>query len=165
MKKIALASALLLALSMTACGDDETGGSGGSGNTGNSGGSGGGAGGSGNAGGTGNTGGEAGGAGNAGGGGGTGGGGAMCTMGVEATDIADNHNQPHSLMTIPAADVTAGVDQTYTLELGGGMGGHTHDITVTAADFTTLLTGATVTVTSTIGGNNDHSHDVTLDCP
>ena len=85
-------------------------------------------------------------------------------MGAEASDISNNHNTPHTLIDIPAGDITAGAEMTYTMELGGGMGGHPHDITLTTDDFADLAAGMPVTVTSTTGGNNNHSHDVTLTC-
>jgi len=66
------------------------------------------------------------------------------------------HEHP---VTVPLTDVMAGVEKTYTLDMGEE--GHTHMMTVTAANFTTLKTTGTVTVTSTAAG---HTHDVTLMC-
>jgi hypothetical protein len=142
------------------CGDDETGASANDGGSGQ--------GGDGNQGGAGTGGMGTGGMGT--GGMGTGGGGA-CVSGAEATAISNNHMQgsetPHTLMTIAAGDISGGGDMTYALEMGGGNNLHSHDITLTAADFATLLGGGSVTVTSTPhtgGGGNTHMHDVTISC-
>lgn len=100
-----------------------------------------------------------------GGNGGMGGGGPICASGAEATSIAGNHPMgAHTVMTIPTADIDAAQDATYTVELGGGMGGHTHEITITAADFAELSAGNTISVTSTTGGNNDHTHVIMIAC-
>jgi hypothetical protein len=144
------------------CGDDETGASANNGGSGQ--------GGDGNQGGAGTGGMGTGGGGMGTGGMGTGGGGA-CASGAEATAISNNHMQgnetPHTLMTIAAGDISGGGNMTYALEMGGGANMHSHDITLTAADFTTLLGGGSVTVTSTPhmgGGGNSHMHDVTISC-
>jgi hypothetical protein len=99
-----------------------------------------------------------------GGDGGAGGGAVDCSNGATASNISNNHNTPHTVMDIDASDVDTGTEMTYTVELGGGMGGHTHEFTLTDSDFTTLKTTGTVTVESTIGGNNDHTHMITLTC-
>jgi hypothetical protein len=146
------------------CGDD--GGAGGSGGTGHSGGAaadgGAGAGaspGSGGAGGTPSDGGSP----ATGGGGSTaanpsvgGGGGAApssCTGAIVAL-ISANHG--HEL-TVPLADIEAGVDKTYDVS---GSAQHCHEVTLTAADFLTLQSGGTVTK-ATCNGTN---HEFTLSC-
>lgn len=78
------------------------------------------------------------------------------TCGGTTADIAANHG--HAI-TVPLADVTAGTDRTYDIT---GTSLHMHAVTVTAADFATLATGAPVTVTSTTGGG--HTHRVTVRC-
>ncbi len=56
----------------------------------------------------------------------------------------------------PAPAPAAAGDFTVTSTLNNG---HTHDITVRAAD---LAAGASITYTSTVGGAIPHSHTVTL---
>ncbi len=72
--------------------------------------------------------------------------------------IATNH--PHGMHTVvvPKEDVAAAVDKTYSIM---GAASHDHMITVTAAQFTMLKAGGSITVTSTA---TDHSHDVTVTC-
>ncbi len=70
--------------------------------------------------------------------------------------IADNHG--HALVVSPA-DVAAGVAKTYSIQ---GASSHSHDVTLSAADFATLALGASVIVTST--NEFDHEHDVTVTC-
>jgi len=73
--------------------------------------------------------------------------------------IADNHaHSPHNL-TVPSADIQAGVDKTYDIM---GMANHSHTITITAAEFATLLAGGTIMDTSTVG--LCHTHVVTTSC-
>jgi hypothetical protein len=84
---------------------------------------------------------------------------ASCTAnGAGATGAAITGNHGHSV-TVPAADVNAGTDQTYSIAGGGG---HDHTVTVTAADFTMLAAGMSVTLTSSSGAA--HTHQVTLSC-
>ncbi|MGE0327881.1 MAG: hypothetical protein AB7K71_26120 [Polyangiaceae bacterium] len=140
------------------CGsDDDGGGSGGSGNggsgNGGSGGSNGGSGGSGNGG----AGGTNGGSGGTTGGsaGATGGSGGTGMTGCGATIMA---NHGHVLM-VSQADVDAAADKTYDIM---GSSAHTHSVTVTAADFTTLAGGGSITVTSTT--SLSHMHTITVMC-
>ncbi len=149
----------VVGVASAACGDDETAGAGGNG-SGGQGGSG--QGGSGQ-GGSGQGGSGLGGSGQGGSGqGGTGSGGkgqggstaAACTNGADAV-ISKNHK--HSLM-VSAADIMAGVDKTYDIQ---GASSHSHDVTLTAAHFASLLNGEMVVVDSTKGG---HTHTVTLSC-
>ncbi|MCB9586727.1 MAG: hypothetical protein H6718_15105 [Polyangiaceae bacterium] len=145
-------------LVLPGCGsDDDGGGSGGNAGSGGSGGSNGGSGGTGNAGsgGTGNggAGGSTGGTGGA--GGATGGSGGTGMTGCGAT-ISANHG--HVLM-VSQADVDAAADKTYDI-MGGA--GHTHSVTITAADFATLAGGGSITVTSTTGAA--HMHTITVMC-
>ncbi|MBL9023577.1 MAG: hypothetical protein JNL21_15385 [Myxococcales bacterium] len=73
-------------------------------------------------------------------------------------EIATNHPMAHE-MTVSAADVQAGVDKTYNIQ-GASM--HPHTVTLTAADFTTLAGGGTVTKTSS--SDAMHTHEVTVTC-
>ncbi len=74
------------------------------------------------------------------------------------TNAAISSNHGH-LAAVPAADVAAGVEKIYDIQ---GTSPHPHTITVTAAMFTMLKAGQTVTVTS----SNDaaHTHNVTIMC-
>lgn len=76
----------------------------------------------------------------------------MCTTGAKIGTI-DLH--PHTL-TISAADVTAGVQKTYTIG-----GDHTHQITLTASHMAMIKAGMDVTVTST---TDKHKHLVQIIC-
>jgi len=138
------------------CGDGNTSGTGGTGGTGTGGtGTGGtGTGGTGTGGST--TGGTGGTTSGGGTGGATGGTGGAPPTGCEET-IGTNHG--HTL-EVTQDDVTAGVDKTYDIQ-GSSM--HTHQVTITAANFATLAGGGTVTATSTTG--SAHSHEITVTCP
>jgi hypothetical protein len=74
--------------------------------------------------------------------------------------MVEEVNMHTHAVTVEAADVEAGTEMEYTLTEAG----HTHTITVTAADFAMLQAGDTVTVTSTMDGTTPHAHDVTLMC-
>jgi hypothetical protein len=69
--------------------------------------------------------------------------------------VGTNHGH---VLTVSAADVTAGSAKTYTMT--GGT--HGHSVTVTAADFSKLKSAGQVTVTST--SDVGHSHSVTVSC-
>jgi len=71
--------------------------------------------------------------------------------------VGGGHEHP---VMVPIADVNAGAERMYTLDMGDEV--HTHMMTVTAANFTTLKTTGTVTVTST--NDSGHTHAVTLMC-
>jgi len=112
------------------------GGTGGAGGGGTGGASGGGSGGTGG-GGSGGTGG--------GGNGGSGGGGASCNADITALCLPSN-GEPDGhthVLIVSAADILAGVD--VTLETEEDATNHTHEVTLTAADFTTLKAGGVVT--------------------
>jgi len=80
------------------------------------------------------------------------------TTGANCT-IADNHvHAPHELV-VTAADISAGAEKVYDIM---GQASHNHQVTVTAADFTTLQGGGTVMVTSTV--TFCHSHVCTISC-
>ena len=85
-----------------------------------------------------------------------GGGGGDCV--ANGTEVAITANQGHAL-TVPAADVEAGVERTYDIT---GSSAHSHAVTLTAAHFTMLQAGEAVTISSTSGGA--HTHDVTVTC-
>lgn len=73
-----------------------------------------------------------------------------------SSQISANHG--HAL-TVPIADVMAGVDKMYNIK---GASAHPHMITITAAQFAMIKANTAITVTS----SNDagHTHDVTVTC-
>ncbi|MGE0788314.1 MAG: hypothetical protein AB7S26_21755 [Sandaracinaceae bacterium] len=103
---------------------------------------------------------DAGGGGTDAGGGGTdaGGGGNMCSGDRINAVIGSNHagGLAHAL-SIPVADIVAGVDMTYTT---GGTTSHCHSVTVTAADFAMLRAGGEVRLYSC----NNTDHEYVLSC-
>ena len=77
---------------------------------------------------------------------------------ANGTQVVISSNHGH-LVTVPAADVEAGAQKTYTLSNADG---HTHDMVLTADHFTDLQGGSMVTVQTTSFGS--HSHSVTVMC-
>lgn len=73
-----------------------------------------------------------------------------------ASSISLNHGH---VLSIQASDLTGGRDRTYNIQ---GSADHSHSVTITAAQFTMLMAGATVTATSTLGGG--HTHDTSTQC-
>ncbi len=67
---------------------------------------------------------------------------------------------PNHTLTIPAADVAAGVAKNYALEDNGS--GHTHTVLITAADFMSLQANNGVMEVSTLTAG--HTHNVTVNC-
>ncbi len=94
------------------------------------------------------------------GGGDDGGGGVTkdCVANGATAQISNNHG--HAI-TVSIADVMAGVDKTYDIM---GTSAHTHSVTVTAANFASLMNNpsGSVMVTSTTG--NTHTHTITILC-
>jgi hypothetical protein len=80
------------------------------------------------------------------------------SAGCAAPGVTIGTNHGH-VLTVPPADVAAGADQTYDIR---GTSGHTHSVTITAANFATLAGGGTVMVTSSNGAA--HTHAVTVIC-
>ena len=78
----------------------------------------------------------------------------MCT--TPLTTISANHG--HTL-TIPFADVTAGVDKAYMLSVDPG---HTHMVTITAAQFVMIKAQTAVQSNTTV--TNAHMHTITVTC-
>ena len=156
---LVLASATVGLAALTSCSDDDgDGGAAGTGGTSGQGGSGG-KGGTGGSSGTG-TGGSGGSA--TGGSSGTSTGTGGSSAGVTSCDasLAMTLNHTHTL-AVPAADVAAGVEKTYTTGPGGDPA-HMHMVTVTAAEFATLAGGGTVTHESAV--ELSHTHTVTIMC-
>ncbi len=107
-------------------------------------------------------------------GGGAGGGGTAdaCTSSLTATNVAalgsgNGIMSDHAhMLTIPLADLTAGVAVTYT---HGVTGAHTHTFSLTVGEITMLKDGLSVTksttnVTTAPSDNTTHSHSVKLTC-
>jgi hypothetical protein len=133
-------------LAAAACGGDDDGSGGGAGD-----------GGSGAAGGSKNQGGANVGGANA---GGSNVGGMAATCGVTLLSRGSNYgSDPHDLV-IPVADIEAGVTKTYSTTGTS----HTHDITVTAADFEALRNGQAVKLYSCFSMANFTDHEFVLDC-
>jgi hypothetical protein len=86
------------------------------------------------------------------------GGGASASCLDNGTNVTIGGNHGHAL-TVSKDDVAAGVDKTYDIM---GASGHTHSVTVTAADFALLAGNTTVMVTSTSGAQ--HTHTCTIVC-
>ncbi len=78
-----------------------------------------------------------------------------CSNGTNTT-IGNNHGHD---WTVPAADVQAGVEQTYNIR---GTSPHPHTVTLTAAHFQMLRDGQMLTLISSTDSN--HSHTVTIGC-
>lgn len=86
----------------------------------------------------------------------SGGGGGTCkTNGAKDQGLDD----PLHHLVVPAADVVAGTDKTYSIK---GTQTHDHTVTVTAADFANLAQGTTFTVTST--NTLSHTHTFSVVC-
>ena len=79
-----------------------------------------------------------------------------CIQNGTNSNIGGNHG--HTL-TVSVADVNAGNDKTYNIE---GTAGHSHQVTVTAANFNSLANNQQVILSST--NDNGHTHSVTISC-
>lgn len=82
-------------------------------------------------------------------------GGNGCEDGAAAT-ISENHG--HAL-SIAAQDVDVATEMTYEIQ---GSAGHSHSVTISAAQFAALMAGESLTVLSTSA--SAHAHNVTLRC-
>lgn len=72
------------------------------------------------------------------------------------TLIGSNHG--HSI-TVPKVDVENGSEKIYNIQ---GSSGHSHTVTVTAADFAALQSNQSVTISST--QDSGHTHSVSISC-
>lgn len=63
-------------------------------------------------------------------------------------------------IVIPAADLASTSDRTYDVQ---GIAGHTHQLTITAADFEKLRKGGPVTRQTSRLGDDSHMHQVTVE--
>lgn len=82
-----------------------------------------------------------------------GGGGGTCDDPTET--IGSNHGH---VLTVTAAEVRTGADVTYHIM---GTSSHDHTVTITAAMFQSLVSGMTVSATSSSAG---HTHSITVVC-
>lgn len=85
--------------------------------------------------------------------------GGNCVVTGTAFSIEELHSPNHSF-SVPAADVSAGIEQSYTLLDSGS--GHSHEVTLSAAHFAALRAAQGVRVRST--GWDGHAHYVTFHC-
>jgi len=83
--------------------------------------------------------------------------GGECTSAASA-NIATNHG--HSL-SVPAADINGGAAMDYGIQ---GTSDHDHTVALSAGDMAMIAAGETVSVTSSSGGADGHSHEVALTC-
>ena len=73
------------------------------------------------------------------------------------TNVSIGANHGHSLV-VSKDDVTAGAEKTYSIR---GDSAHSHDVTLTAANFQSLQQNQAVTVNSNSGSGHTHSVSVT----
>lgn len=97
--------------------------------------------------------------GGSGGGGGTGGspGAGNCTNATVNGTVDLNHGH---ILEIPQADIIAGVDRTYSIQ---GTSAHSHDVTITAAEFQALAAKQSLTARASTTGSG-HAHNVSVSC-
>jgi len=81
---------------------------------------------------------------------------ADCLGNGTAVSIGSNHG--HSL-AVSTADVQSGTAKTYSIQ---GTSGHDHTVSLTAANFTTLQSNASISVTSS--SDDGHTHSVQVSC-
>ncbi len=79
-----------------------------------------------------------------------------CLENGTTAGIGSNHG--HTL-SVSKADVESGVEKTYSIQ---GDSGHNHDVTVSEANFTSLMNNQSITTTST--NDSGHTHSVTISC-
>ena len=79
-----------------------------------------------------------------------------CLANGTNANISSNHS--HSL-TVSMTDVQNAVDKTYAIQ---GSATHNHDVTISAANFTSLKNNTSIQVSSTSG--DGHSHNITVSC-
>lgn len=78
---------------------------------------------------------------------------------INALEIFIGGKDDHELV-IPQAHVDAGTDRTYDIQANSP---HTHAITVKAADFTRIKKGEKITITTSAGADDHHTHVVFLE--
>ena len=79
---------------------------------------------------------------------------------TNGSNVTISANHGHA-MTVTAADVTAGVDKTYTIT---GSSAHAHSVTITAAQFAMLAASGSASVTAVSTSGDAHTHTVNVTC-
>ena len=79
-----------------------------------------------------------------------------CLANGTSSSIGSNHG--HSI-TVSKTDVENGVEKTYAIL---GSASHSHDVTITAANFSSLKNATSIQVSSTSGSG--HTHSVSVSC-
>lgn len=83
---------------------------------------------------------------------------ANCLENGTNSSVATSAGHSHSF-TVSKEDVSAGVEKTYELS---NVSDHTHQVTITAAQFETLKGNTSINVDST--SDSGHTHGVTVSC-
>jgi hypothetical protein len=78
---------------------------------------------------------------------------------VNVCQFSSSGKDEHEIV-ITAADMSARVEKTYDIQ---GLAGHTHQVTLTAADFEKLLKGGPVTLHTTRDPDDAHLHTVSIE--
>jgi hypothetical protein len=81
-----------------------------------------------------------------------------CLVNGTTATIGSNHG--HTI-TVSMTDVMAAADKTYDIM---GTSAHTHSVTVTAANFASLMNNPDGSVMVTSTSSNAHSHTITILC-
>jgi hypothetical protein len=84
---------------------------------------------------------------------------AGCSVSNAGVTIEDNHTHAPHMLVVPAADVQAGVDKTYSIM---GAASHDHMVTITAAQFQMLQQGGMISDESTV--TLCHMHKIDVSC-
>lgn len=79
-----------------------------------------------------------------------------CLANGTQSSIGTNHG--HTLQ-VSVADVQSGAEKQYSIQ---GSSGHSHNITVSSANFDSLKSNQQIQVTSSTG--DSHTHSVTISC-
>ena len=81
-----------------------------------------------------------------------------CLDNGTSSSIGGNHG--HTL-TVSKEDVQAGTQKTYSIQ---GTSNHNHQVTLTAANFSSLQSNNSISVSSTTGDSDNHTHSVIVSC-
>ncbi|WP_428740345.1 hypothetical protein [Tenacibaculum sp.] len=76
------------------------------------------------------------------------------------TSSAITANHGHSL-TVSKEDVQAGTEKSYSIQ---GTAAHNHNVTLTAANFSSLKSNNSISIASTSGDSDNHTHTVIVSC-
>lgn len=83
---------------------------------------------------------------------------ANCLENGTNSSVGSAAGHSHSF-TVPKEDVQAGEEKTYVMS---NVNAHTHQVTITAAQFATLQGNNSITATST--SDSGHTHSVSVSC-